>query len=381
MMMAQKFLPSRNSSDPADLDPRTPALETAAVDNINSAGEMSATMANRPLKPQVPPQKTHLDEVYRLTKELDEIREEREQAENMIDMMGQDLSIAQEEVWKKGDELGRKEEELLKCEKELQNWRQKAQILSIEVQEQKRLAVEIEQSTKTQEVAVASNIDDQSRMKEELLRLRDQVASLTASLATKEIEKKGGLQSEKELMRLREQIEQLTASHTETESRMKVGESQAMKDVIDLRQQITHLEFNLHEKEVELSSARISWRAGAEAKVRGNDERAGIQWQKRGEKAKASLPELTKRMHVDINQEHLLQRIHSLEAEVQDQRKSCDWFRRNSERLSKEIKETRASRKVLERSEYAAKGQLVDLQSQVTALQRRARGEQMPGTY
>ncbi|MCJ1266329.1 hypothetical protein MMC22_006212 [Lobaria immixta] len=220
--MAENFLAVRGSSDTADLDSRALGFEAAVVDDITSAGEMSAAMVERPLRPQLPPQNAHLDEVSRLMKELDEIRKEKRQGEEITYMMARDLDIAQEEVQKKDDEL------------------------------------------------------------------------------------------------------------------------------------------------------------------REANERAGIQiaeLQKRAQEAESSLQEHTSRMEVEMDQENLLKRIHSLEAEVQDQRKACGWFKKNSERLSREIKETQASRTVLEQSEYAVKRQLAELKSQVTALQQRPRVLQRPGSF
>ena len=449
-MMAENFLKVRGSSDTADLDSRALGLEAAVVDDITSAGEMSAAMVERPLEPQLPPKKAHLDEVFRLMKELDEIREEKRQgeeitdmmaqeldeireekrqAEEITDMMAQDLDIAQEEVQKKGDELRRKEAELLKCEEELKDWRQKAQSLSIEVQEEKRLAAEIKQSTEMQEAIVTSKTENKSQKEEELLRLRDQVAGLTASIATKEAEKEeAGLQNEKELTGLSKQVEQLTASLPENESRMRAAYSQAARAAYDKWQAIMRdkqLEFETKFKEIEeRMSAQLtqeqdlrrvaeatlhdmreksstnssqeqelrgvaeaslrSTKEGFEAKLREANERADIQiaeLQKRAQEAESSLQEHTSRMEVEMDQENLLKRIHSLEAEVQDQRKACGWFKKNSERLSREIKETQASRTVLEQSEYAVKRQLAELKSQVTALQQRPRVQQMPGSY
>jgi len=461
-MVASKSLTSRNSSDTADLDPRAIGLETAVANNITSAGDMSAAMEERPLKPQPPPKKAHLDEVIRLKKELEEIREEKGQAEEMTDMMGQDLQIAQEEVENKDDELRRKEAELLNCGEELKNWRQKAQSLSSEVQEEKRLAAGIKQSIEMQEVAVSSWMGNESGKGEELLRLRDQVANLIASLATKDAEKKeAGLQTEEELSYLRKQVEQLTTSLTEKEDRMKSIGSRTLKELVYLRKQATQLKSTISEKDAELTT-KVSLAAGAaydkwqatirdkqlqfettlreieerlnaqltqeqelrrvaeaslhdtrekmgtnssqeqelqrvaeaslrstkeeyEARLREADERAGFQiaeMQKRAQEAEASLQEHTSRVQeVGMDQENLLKRIHGLESEVQDQRKGCDWFKKNSERLSREIKETEAARRVLEQSEYAVKRQVADLKSQVTALQQRRRMEPMPVSY
>lgn len=505
---------SRGSSDTPDLDPSATGLETAAVNDIISAGAMSEAMPERQVRPQPPPKKAHLDEVIRLMKELEEMREEKGQAEEMTDLMGQDLQSAQEEVEKKDGELRRKEAELLKCGEELKNWRQKAQSLSIEVQEEKRLAAGIRESIEMQEVALSSRMDNESGRGEEVSRLRDQVANLITSLATKDAEKKeAGLQTEEELSYLRKQVEQLTTSLTEKEAQMKSIGSRSMKELVYLRKQATQLKTTISEKDAELtkkvalaagstydqcqatfrenkiqfestlreteerlnaqlaqeqelrhaaeatleeareemlthphedqsrdkqiqlettykeneerlkaqltqeqdlrraaeakvhdtrekmgknSSQEQELRHAAEAtlritkeeyevKLREAGERAGVQlaeMQKRAQGAETSLQEHTARVQeVGVDQENLMKRVQGLEAEVQDQRKSCAWFKKNSERLSRDIKAADAARRQLEQSDHAAKRQVTDLKSQVNALQPRRRMDAMPGAY
>ena len=501
---------SRGSSDIGDLDPSSFGLETTAFNSISPAGDMSAAMPERPLKPQPPPKKAHLDEVVRLMKELEEIRDEKQQAEEMTDLMGQDLQIAQEEVEKKDGELRTKEAQLLKCGKELKNWRQKAQSLALEIEEEKRLAAGIKESIEMQEVAVSSRMDNESGRGEELSRLRDRVASLITSLATKDAEKKeAGLQAEEELSYLRKQVEQLTTSLTEKEAQMKSIGSRSMKELVYLRKQATQLKSTISQKDGELTkqvalaagSAYDQWQAtiqdnklqfettlreteerlnaqlaqeqelrstaeaalqelreqmlknphqdqswdeqlqletsykqaeerlreqlvqeqelrrAAEAtteklgksssqeqelrqavetslritkeeyerKLRAAAEHAGAQlteMQTRAQEAEASLQEhATLAQEVGLDQENLTRRIQGLESEVQDQRQSCSWFKKNSERLSRDIKEAEAARRQLEQSEYAVKRQVADLKSQVAALQSRRRMETVPGAY
>ena len=122
-----------------------------------------------------------------------------------------------------------------------------------------------------------------------------------------------------------------------------------------------------------------------EAKLREADQRAVVQlseMQKRALGAETSLQEHTARVQeVGVDQENMVRRVQGLEAEVQDQRKSCAWFKKNSERLSRDIKAADAARRQLEQSDYAAKRQVADLKSQVNALQPRRRMDPMPGAY
>ena len=473
---------SRGPSDPADLDPSTAGLETAAVNDMISAGNMSGAMPERPLRPQPPPKKAHLDEVMRLMKELEELREEKGQAEEMTDLMGQDLQIAEEQVEKKDNELRRKEAELLKCGEELKNWKQKAQTLSIEVEEERRLAAGIKESLEMQEVAASSRMNNASGQGEELLRLREQVEQLTTSLTEKEAQMKSiGARSMKELVYLRKQATQLktTISEKDTELTTKLtlaansayDQSQAtirenklrfeatLRETEDrLRAQLAQEQELRHAAEATLvdtrevmltdpqqdqsrdkqlqlettykaneerlqaqliqeqdlrraaeakfhdtqdkmgkssnqeqelrhaaeASLRIT-REGYETKLREADERAVVQlaeMQKRALGAETSLQEHTARVQeVGLDQENLTRRIQGLESEVQDQRQSCAWFKKNSERLSRDIKDAEAARRQMDQSEYAVRRQVADLKSQVNALQPRRRMEPMPGAY
>ena len=79
-----------------------------------------------------------------------------------------------------------------------------------------------------------------------------------------------------------------------------------------------------------------------------------------------------------MDQGALLGHIRSLEVEVQNQLQSCAWFKKNSEQLSRDIKEARASCRAHEQSQYALKQELADLKSPMAATNRTA---PMPGSY
>ena len=382
---------SRGQSDSLDLDSSATGFETAAFDDIIPAGDISSAVSEQPTKRMGsnmpvqsvrspwPPRNAHPDEVIRLRRELEKLREEQGQAEEMVYLMGEDLQRTQEEVEEKDDELRRREAELLKCREELRNWRQNAQNLSNEIQEEKRLAA-------------------------------DKVANLTTSLATKDEERREAkLKGEEELSSLRRQVEQLTADkEAQTQS---IG-SQSTTELVDLRKQVTQLKSTISEKDAELTkkaavaadslqmgentnqeqelrhAAEASLRTTKEeyeVKLREADQRAGVQlaeMQKRAQAAENSLQEHTSRVQdVGSDQDKLQKRIHGLESELQDQRKCCAWFKRNSERLSREIKEAEAARRQMEQSEYAVKRQVADLKSQVNALQSRRGMGTMPGAY
>ena len=381
---------SRGQSDSPDLDSSATVFETTASNDKISAGDISLVMSEQSLRrmgsvrrrsvtrehsfrPPWPPRNAHPDEIIHLRQELEQLREEQEQAEEMVYLMGEDLQRTQEEMEEKDDELRRKEAELLKCGEELRNWRQNAQSLSNEVQEERRLAA-------------------------------DQVANLTTSLAAKDGEKREAkLKNEQELSYLRRQVEQLT---TDKEAQIEPIGSQSIKELVDLRNKVTQLETTISEKDAELtkkaalvgknSNQEQELRHAAEAtlrttkeeyevKLRDADQRAGVQlaeMQKRAQAAETSLQEHTSRVQdVGTDQENLQKRIYGLESELQDQRRICAWFKGNSERLSRDIKEAEAARRQMEQSEYAVKRQVADLKSQVNALQPRRRIETMPGAY
>ncbi|KAI4185116.1 MAG: hypothetical protein L6R41_004323 [Letrouitia leprolyta] len=500
---------SNASPDAADLDPGAIGFETADVNHITATEEMSAHMAERPLKPPPPPKKAHLDEVIRLMKELEELREEKAQAEEMTDLMAQDLQVAQEDVERKDEELRKKGVELISCGEELKNWQQQAQNLANEVQEEKRLTAEMKQSIEMQEIPVTSRSENGS---EEVVRLRDQVANLIASLATKDREKQeAASQTEEELSYLRRQVDELTSSLAKKEDQMKSIGSRTMKELVYLRKQATQLKSTISEKDAELTT-KVSLAAGAaydkwqpiirekqlqyETTLRETEERLNAQLaheqelrqtteatlqatreemrtassqgptqdqqlqfettlreleqrlqaqlaqeqeqrriaeetlhaaqekmnmldtqscqqeqqlrqaaeaslraaqealqtqsretsertatlQKRAQDAEASLQEHANRVkEATIYHEELLRRTHDLETEAQNQRKACEYFKRNSERLSREIKEADAARRLLEQSEYTGKRQVADLRAQVATLQQGRRS--VPGGF
>jgi len=415
MMTSKNSLSSQGSSDMPDLDSGALGLQTSVANDINLAGKMSATMAER-VKPPLPAKKSHLNDLIRLKNELDEIHKQKEQAEEMTDLVVRDLSLAQDEVHEKDDQLRRKESELRKCEEELKNWREKVQSLSMEVQEEKRLAAEIKKSNRMLKVAITSKTENESQKEEELSRLRNQVADLTASLAEKEAQKKP---APVELANLRRQVTQLKsilnekdaemtekvslaagATHDkwqatmqekqlQFETKLKENEERMSAQLAQEQELRRVTEATLHEMTEKLTtnssqeqelrrvaeSSLQSTKEQFEAKLREATERAGVQiaeLQKRALEAEASLQEHTNRMEVQVDHEPLLQRISSLEAEVQNERQRCDWFKKNSEKLSRKIKETQAAWRVLEQSECVLKRQLDDLKSQVMPLSAKA---------
>ena len=364
-MVFERILTSRDPSNIPDPDPGTIGLEIADTNSTLSAVDKSAAMAERTFRPQPPPKRAHIEEILRLKKELEDTRVEKEEAEEMTMNMCQDLQLAQEETEKKTVELSRREADHRKCEEELQHWRQKAQRLSVEISEERRMVAAMKQSLETQDAVVSSPTNNQLGNEEELSKLRKQVVQLTATLSVKDNHMNSVNENE---ARLEAQLAQEQELRRVAETTLQATK-QKMTSTSSREQELRH---------AAESSLRIA-KEEYEIKSREADERTVLQiaeMQKRAQDAEASLQEHTKEVGGD--REQLLQHIHSLESELQDQRKSHDFFKKNSERLSREIRDIQAARKALEQSEHAATRQVADLKSQVAALQSR---RSMPGTY
>ena len=217
IMTARNTLSSRISSNIPDLDSGGFGLESSGMYETAASEQPSVIMVKRE-RPQIPPKKTHLDEVLCLQKQLKDMRDEKERAEEETDMMAQDLCVAQDEAQEKDDELQRKETKLQDYEVQLKTWREKAQSLSVEVQEAKELAVKFETKYNMQETCVTSNRENELQKEEEIVQLRNQVEDLTE----KESEKQAAAaHAEREFVTLRSQIIQLKATLEEKATELK----------------------------------------------------------------------------------------------------------------------------------------------------------------
>ena len=120
-----------------------------------------------------------------------------------------------------------------------------------------------------------------------------------------------------------------------------------------------------------------------EAKLRASTERATIEIEaqtQRAQTAEASLQEQSKQKEAEGFHDQLMQWITSLEEEVDQQRRRAEHFRKSSERLSRDIKETEAARRELEQVVFGNKRQLDDHKAQVKVLQQ-GRGRDIPGEF
>jgi hypothetical protein len=339
------FQLTRNSFNIADIEPEAFGVEPTAANPSAKAGEV---LPER-VKPQIRQTKSHPNDIFRFTKEAINVREKKTQAEEMTDMMARDLCLAQDEAQEKGEKLRQKEAELSRCKAELQGWRKEARNLSLQILEEKHQIMQLEFALSEQASEVPTNISSAAESdgdKWQVL-LQDKQLEFDAKLA--EMEDRLSLQ----LLREQEQQRLAQAKLRETEERLQADASQAEE---------------MHRiAEALLRSAKEQ----VESQMREAEERSGIQIAellKSVQEAEVALQAFTNRMDVKTDQENLVKRIGVLEAEMQDQRQRYDWFKRNSERLLKDMKATQASKKALEQSEEALKRQLDKLDSQVVEL-------------
>ena len=443
MMTANNFRPSGVSSDTPSLDSGAFGLETATPNDINFTPAMSSIIPEQK-KPQVPQKRANLDELFRLRKELIDLREEKEQAEEMSEMMGQDLFRAEEEVAAKGDELKRKEAKLLDYEEQVKTWRERAQSLTLEVQEANRVIAETKQASDIREMAISSKAESSMQKEQELLNLQEQVTQLKATLDEKDAEltdkialaagkaydKWQAVLKDKQLefdSKLKESEERATADLSQQQELRREAE-EALRDLSeqldtnanqeqelrrsaeaslhDVRRELQTASSQLsHEQklrvelqarlqnmssEFETTSSQLSreqaLRRTADATLQNtilhanssatqfNQERALRQaaeaalqtakaqhethlrevdsrlteLQTRVQESEAVAREHANRMEVQVEQEWFVQWIGALEAEVAEQKRRCEWFQRNSERLSREIKDVQALKREME---------------------------------
>ncbi|KAL8673303.1 MAG: hypothetical protein Q9168_002265 [Polycauliona sp. 1 TL-2023] len=513
------------ASDASGLDTGAFGLAMDDSNHFVPTGDMSAPMVERPQKPPPPPKRAHLDEIIRLTKELQTMREEKAQAEEMTDMMGQDLQLAQEAAEKNDEELKTKGTELLSCSEELQRWKQSFQKLasyvewknaetgepmkrqaesdSVIAEEAVRLRDQLVKPIASLTTKDAEQHEAASRTEEELLFLRKEVHDLRTALAKKDDQIKSiAGRTHKELRTLREQADQLRATIADKDAALQTQLESATGAVFDKFQLVMHkkeqqfettlaetekrhkeqvmqeqelrrtTEATLHATREELGTAshqeehtqnqqsrfettlretedRLNAQVAQEQELRRTAEAALLatreeirtaspnqahpQTQQRmlettlketqdrlqaqlaqaeqhrrtaeesvnhhhqerhlrqvadatlrttqeaharelSERTAAGATFQTRIQEAETQTEDLVQQIHALESQIQDQRKACDYFKKNSERLSREVKDTDAARRALEQAEYVARRQAADSKAQVATLQQTRRG-------
>ncbi len=381
-MVVGSSLVSRGSSNTADLDPRAIGFQVADVDHIIPTGNMSAAMVERPLTSSSPPKKADLDEAVRLMKELEAMSQEKAQAEEMTDMMGQDLQFAQEDIEKKDEELVYLRKQVTQLESTI---KEKDTELTTKVSLAAGAAYD-----KWQPIIREKQLQFETTLRETEERLNAQVTHEQELRRTAE----ATLHTTREEMRTTSNQEQMQDQQLRFETTLREMEERLQARLTQEQEQRRIAEETLHTTQEKLDTQsgqqEQELRHAAEASLRTTKEAFEVHLreasertealQRRVQDAEASLQEHKNYVQgAAIHQKNLIHRIHELESEVQNQRKACDFFKKNSERLSREIKQADAARRQLEHSEHVGKRQVADLKLQVEVLEQRQRRETMPG--
>lgn len=337
------------------------ALQTTNLhEQTTSPAKMSPPFASQRSKPNIPQKKTHVDEMFRLKRELEDAIRARDEAVEMKDMMAEDLLTAQEEVQEK-------EEELRKTSEEVWAWRDKAEKLSNQVKEQKT-----GQSLKRTEAISTSTREFNAKREAELIQMRQQIEQLTSALTEKDTQliEKASLATGAE--------DQLQSSIREAQLHFE-SELKQMED--QMRAQLTEEQKLRQAAEADLKSTKGHY----ESKLRETEQLASTQIEdekKKSQSIESALNEQMNRMEIDsTNQQQHEQLIATYKAEIRDQRQRCNQFRRTSERLTTQIKQAVEAKRDLEHSSQEMRQRIEDMKSQITGLQLQLRDYRMPGSY
>jgi len=303
-------------------------------------------------RPSIPQKKNHVDEVFRLKRELEVAFQSRDEAIETRDMMADDLLTAQEQ-------LQEKEEEFAKISKELWTWKDKAEKLSSELSEQKNLKPHL--GKRPVPVPVK---DTSTAIQAENMRLRQQIEKLNTVVAEKDSQ-------------LQETAMMMTDSHSHSQSLIQEARQQWEAE---LSQKETQFKLKLEEQQRKCEAAEAQLQVQVQT---GQQMMTQLEAEKnRAQLAELSLGEHAARMEVDsTSQQERAQLIDKYEAEIQDQRQRCEQFRRSSERLTSKMKQATETVKDLERSDHIMQQRVEDMKSQIAALQLQIRDYRMPGSY
>lgn len=352
----KKYSTFPGSSDAPDFDAGIDGLQASFAKDFHLSGHMVSTNMT---KPPPPPKKSHLNDLTRLMKDLEEISQEKIDAEEMTALMAQDLYLAQEEAQEKGEQLKKREIELRKCEEDLDR-------VSREAEDLKTSLIALD----SQEKPVAA----------ELVDLREQVKQLTSILHQKDIELASAVSSVSSvIVSADEKLNvAIQAKQFDFDTKLRENEENARVQLALEQEQRRLAESKLlgfMEKMTTSSSQEHDLRRAAEAELQSTTKRFETQLKETVERANAQIAELQNRMEVQVDHEPLLERISFLEAEILDTRKRYQFFQKNNENLSRNLKDSQADVRRLEESVYLLQRRLNELSSQDL------RNHQMPGAY
>jgi chromosome segregation ATPase len=320
------------SAPEPDLSSAATRLQTASlVEQTTSPTKMAAPSVPSRAKPNIPQKKNHIDELFRLRRDLEDAINARDDAVEMKDMMAEDLLTAQEEVQERDDEVKR--------------WREKAEKFQNQVKELRTRQTLRAGGASSPSLGGANN----AKLEAENRQLRQQVDQLTVELAQKDTQL----------------VNASVSTNMESMLRNQLAEEQKLREAAeaDLKNTQDHYELRLKEAE-RLANTQI------EAE------------KQRAQATENALNEQMNRMDIDsTSQQQNQQQIATYEAEIRDQRQRCNQFKKTSERLTTQVKQAVDAKRDLERSDQEMRHTIEDLKSEIAALQLQIRDNRMPSSF
>jgi hypothetical protein len=334
-----------------DLSGGMAGLQMATSTMESSSRNGSPAPGTPRAKPIIPQKKNHIDEILRLKKELEAAREDRDQACGERDAMETDLLSTQEA-------LEEKEEALRKLSREVWTWRDKAEKMSKDTPDEKRLSTQGRRSFAERPSSASSSREANSKIEAELAEARQEVQRLTSALAESQTRLRSSASPAAgvDQRQVQVQIEQLEGSLRSEEKLRRAAEA-------SLHDTSTYYQNKLSQVEMQ-----------AQTQIE--------EQQRRLQEVEAGLQGGLQRMEVDSGDSEELQRLRQLAAEherrVDEQRQCAEQYRRMSERLTTQVKQANMAKRGVEQSEQTLRQQMEDMRSQLNASQQR---RPMPGSF
>ena len=314
-------------------------------------------------KPSVPQKKGHIDELVRIRKDIEEMREERDQALGERDAMADDMLKIQEE-------LDEKDEELKKMSREVWTWREKAETLIND-----KTGPRGRRALVGAEASSLAGRESTARMEQELAQAREQVQQLTASLA-----ESNALLSAKTVTATVAQVDQnalMYEAQRESRATSTQAEEHWRSEAIEQQKLRQAAEDGLQ-----------STKSYYEVKIRSVESQGQEQLreqQRRLHDAEAALRDRSQQMEIDSGGSEELDQLRRQAAELQtrvdDQHQCVERFRRMSERLTTQVKQAKFDRQNLEQSEQTMRRHIEDMRTQAGAYRGHFQSKPMPGAF
>lgn len=319
-------------------------------------------------KPSIPQKKNHIDELLRLRKELEEMREARDQACGERDDMADDLLKIQED-------LEEKETQLSKLQREVWSWREKAEKRSNTSADERQLTAQNRRSYGGGTASSLGAKEANSKTEAELAQARQQIRQLTASLA----ESKALLSAKTSTVAAPEITQQPSTQEAQRQFQAQLAQ---VED--HWRSQVAEQEKLRQAVEGELHTSRDQY----ENRLRDVESQARSQiegHQRRIQEVEAQLQGSAQQMEIDSGgndeRERLRQLVTEQEASINEQRQCAEQFRRMSERLTTQVKQANLEKRDLEHSEQTMRQHTEDLKAQIAASRRQQHTHKVPGSF